>query len=62
MSSDLDDLLDMVDEWKFKLYEKLKGMTREQQLAHFADVHRRALERRKRRRSPQKKKATAKKS
>ncbi len=29
MSSEIDELLAMVDEWKFQLYEKLKGLTPE---------------------------------
>jgi hypothetical protein len=30
MNFEMDDLLDEVDEWKFKLYEELKAMTPEQ--------------------------------
>jgi hypothetical protein len=33
MNCEIDELLAMVDEWKFKLYEKLKGLTPEQEAA-----------------------------
>lgn len=31
MNSDIDKFLDEIDRWKFKLYEKLKGMTKEEE-------------------------------
>ena len=39
MNSDIDDLLDMVDEWKFKLHAKLKKMTSTQRRAFWNQVH-----------------------
>jgi hypothetical protein len=33
--NDVDDLLDEVDKWKFKLYKKLKKMTPEQEAEHW---------------------------
>ena len=39
MNSDIDDLLDMVDEWKFKLHVKLKKMTSTQRRAFWNQVH-----------------------
>ena len=35
MNYEADDLLDMVDEWKFKLYDKLKSMTPEEETAFW---------------------------
>lgn len=42
MIFDLDDLLDHVDEWKFKLYEKLKQMTPEEEAAFWREAHEKA--------------------
>ncbi len=39
MNSDIDNLLDMVDEWKFKLHAKLKKMTRAQRRAFWDQIH-----------------------
>ena len=39
MNFEADDLLDMVDEWKFKLYEKLKGMSQEERIAFWKQRH-----------------------
>ncbi|HMC63368.1 MAG TPA: hypothetical protein VKI65_00360 [Gemmataceae bacterium] len=35
MNWDVDELLDMVDEWKFKLHDKLKKMTAKQRAAFW---------------------------
>ncbi len=35
MNFELDDLLDMVDEWKFKLHDKLAAMTPKQRAAFW---------------------------
>ena len=42
MNFEMDDLLDHVDEWKFKLYEKLKNMTPEQEAAFWKKAHEKA--------------------
>jgi len=47
MNWDLDDLLEMVDEWKFKLHEKLKGMTPVQRAEFWRQTHQASLARRK---------------
>jgi hypothetical protein len=39
MSSDLEKFLDHVDEWKFKLHEKLKGMTPAQRKEFWKQIH-----------------------
>ena len=39
MNSSIDDLLDMVDSWKFKLHEKLKRMTPTERRAFWHQVH-----------------------
>src|SRR5712692_9332360 len=38
MNWDLDSLLDMVDEWQFKLHDKLKGMTPRQREAFWREA------------------------
>jgi hypothetical protein len=38
MSSDLDEFLDRVDKWKFKLYKRLKRMTAVQQTAFWKKI------------------------
>jgi hypothetical protein len=44
MNYEADDLLDMVDEWRFKLYDKLKAMTPEEQAAFWKQSLERARE------------------
>jgi hypothetical protein len=39
MNSDIEKFLDHVDEWKFKVSEKLKRMTAAEQQAHWNQVH-----------------------
>ena len=39
MNSSIDDLLDMVDEWKFKLHAKLKNMTPGERRAFWNQIH-----------------------
>ena len=39
MNSGIDDLLDMVDEWKFKLHDKLKKMTPAERQAFWTQIH-----------------------
>ncbi len=39
MNSEIDDLLDMVDEWKFKLHDKLKKLTPEERRAFWQQIH-----------------------
>jgi hypothetical protein len=39
MNSEIDELLALVDEWKFKLYEKLKDLTPEQEAAFWKKAH-----------------------
>ena len=39
MSSDIDEFLDHVDQWKFKLHEKLKAMTQAQRKAFWNQIH-----------------------
>ena len=36
MNSGIDDLLDMVDQWKFKVHERLKGLTPQQRRAFWS--------------------------
>ena len=38
MNYEADDLLDMVDKWKFKLHDKLKSMTPRQRAAFWQDA------------------------
>jgi hypothetical protein len=42
MNSEIDDLLDMVDEWKFKVHERLKGLTPKQRRAFWSRIGQRA--------------------
>ena len=42
MNSDIDEFLDHVDEWKFKLHAKLSRMTPAQRKAFWAEVHEKA--------------------
>jgi hypothetical protein len=42
MKSEIDEMLDMVDEWKLKVHEQLKGLTPEQRRAFWSRVGRRA--------------------
>ena len=42
MNYEADDLLDHVDEWKFKLHDKLKTMTQEQRAAFWEEIRERA--------------------
>jgi hypothetical protein len=39
MKSDIDDLLNMVDKWKFKLHTKLKKMTSVERRAFWSKIH-----------------------
>jgi hypothetical protein len=39
MKYETDDLLDMVDGWKFKLHAKLKDMTPEERRAFWRKIH-----------------------
>ena len=39
MKSDIDDLLDRVDRWKFKLHAKLKDMKPEERRAFWRKIH-----------------------
>src|SRR5262249_58989637 len=43
MNCEIDELLAMVDAWKFKLYEKLKGLTPEQEAAFWKIAHEKGL-------------------
>ena len=45
MSSGIDELLDQVDQWKFKVHEKLKRMTPLQRKAFWQQIHEQARER-----------------
>jgi len=45
MSSGIDDFLDHVDEWKFKLNEKLKRMSSAQRRAFWDRIHEEARQR-----------------
>ena len=45
MSSSIDELLDMVDKWKFKLHAKLKKMTPKQRAAFWKTAHKDAIAR-----------------
>lgn len=42
MNFEADDLLDHVDEWKFKLHEKLKNLTPEQEAEFWKQSRQRA--------------------
>lgn len=42
MSSEIDELLDMVDEWKFKVHDRLKDLTQRQRRAFWSRVGQRA--------------------
>jgi hypothetical protein len=39
MNSEIDEFLDHVDEWKFKLHERLKQMTPAQRRAFWNQIH-----------------------
>lgn len=39
MNLSIDDLLDMVDDWKFKLHAKLKKMTPAERRAFWNQIH-----------------------
>jgi hypothetical protein len=39
MKSDIDDLLNMVDKWKFKLHAKLEKMTPVERRAFWSKIH-----------------------
>jgi hypothetical protein len=39
MNSNIDEYLDHVDQWKFKLHEKLKHMTPAQRQAFWSQIH-----------------------
>ena len=39
MNSDINDFLDHVDEWKFKLHERLKRMAPTQRKAFWHQIH-----------------------
>ena len=39
MNSEIDELLDHVDEWKFKLHEKLKNLTPAQRKIFWNRIH-----------------------
>ena len=43
MNSEIDELLALVDEWKFKLYEKLKDLTPEQEAAFWKKAQEKGL-------------------
>ncbi len=42
MKLEIEKFLEDVDEWKFKLHEKLKGMTPAQRMAFWKEAHQRA--------------------
>jgi hypothetical protein len=42
MSSGIDDLLDMIDGWKFALHDKLEGMTATERRAFWKQIHEQA--------------------
>ena len=42
MNSEIEDLLDMVDQWKFKVHERLKGLTPQQRRAFWSRIGQRA--------------------
>ena len=42
MNSDINDFLDHVDEWKFKLHERLKRMAPAQRKAFWHQIHEQA--------------------
>ena len=42
MNSEFDDLLDMVDQWTFKVHERLKGLTPQQRRAFWSRIGQRA--------------------
>ena len=39
MKSEIDEFLDHVDEWKFKLHEEMKGMSPAQRKAFWHRIH-----------------------
>ena len=39
MKSDMDEFLDHIDQWKFKLHEKLQRMTPAQRRAFWDQIH-----------------------
>ena len=43
MNSEIDELLGMVDEWKFKLHEKLKGLSPEEEAEFWKKAHKKGL-------------------
>ena len=43
MNSEIDELLAMVDEWKFKLHEKLKDMTPKEEAEFWKKAHKKGL-------------------
>ena len=43
MNSEIDELLAMVDEWKFKLHEKLKDLSPEEEAEFWKKAHKKAL-------------------
>ena len=45
MNSEIDELLAMVDQWKFKLHGKLKDLTPEQEAAFWKKAHAKGLAR-----------------
>jgi hypothetical protein len=45
MKSGTDELLDHVDEWKFKLHKKLKGLSAAERKAFWMQVHESARKR-----------------
>ena len=42
MNSNIDEFLDHVDQWKFKLHERLKRMTPAQRKAFWNEIHEQA--------------------
>lgn len=42
MNSDINEFLDHVDQWKFKLHERLKRMTPAQRKAFWNEIHEQA--------------------
>ena len=42
MNSEIDDLLDMVDQWKFKVHQRLKGLTQQQRRTFWSSIGQRA--------------------
>ena len=44
MNSEIDDFLDHVDEWKFALHDKLKGLSSAQRKSFWSKIHKQALQ------------------